>query len=74
MQSGVKPTATDGPRDFVVIPFDQVKVAPSDAEITDLLRTAARQHSETEVRAALEAGAGAGAGGRHDISRHRRER
>ena len=55
MQSGVKPTATDGPRDFVVIPFDQVKVAPSDAEITDLLRTAARQHSETEVRAALEA-------------------
>ena len=55
MQSGAKPTATDGRRDFVVIPSDQVKVAPSDAEITDLLRTAARQHSEAEVRAALEA-------------------
>ncbi len=55
MQSGVKPTATDGRRDFVVIPSDQVQVAPSDAEITDLLRTAARQHSEAEVRAALEA-------------------
>lgn len=55
MQSGVKPTATDGRRDFVVIPSDQVRVAPSDAEITDLLRTAARQHSEAEVRAALEA-------------------
>ncbi len=55
MQSGVKPTATDGRRDFVVIPSDQVKVAPSDAEITDLLRTAARQHSEAEVRVALEA-------------------
>jgi hypothetical protein len=56
MQTSAKPNATDR-RDFVVIPSDQVKVAPSDAEITDLLRAAARQHSETEVRAALEADA-----------------
>jgi hypothetical protein len=58
MQSGVKPTATEDRRDFVEIPSDQVRVAPSDAEITDLLRAAARQHSESEVRAALEAEAG----------------
>jgi len=54
MQTSAKPKATDR-RDFIVIPSDQVQVAPSDAEITDLLRAAARQHSEAEVRAALEA-------------------
>ena len=52
MQTGVMPKATDDRRDFVVIPSDQVGVAPSDAEITDLLRAAARQHSEAGVRAA----------------------
>ncbi len=45
MQSGVKPKATDDPHDFVVVPSDQVRVAPSDAEITDLLRAAARHQS-----------------------------
>ena len=50
MQSGVKPKANDDGRDFVVIPSDQVRVAPSDAEITDLLRAAARQHSEGGAR------------------------
>jgi hypothetical protein len=58
MQTSAKPTTTDDRRDFVVIPPDQVRVAPSDAEISDLLRAAARQHSEAEVRAALEAEAG----------------
>ncbi|WP_298261780.1 hypothetical protein [Bradyrhizobium sp.] len=52
MQTGPKPKANDDRRDFVVIPSDQVRVAPSDAEITDLLRAAARQHSEAGVRAA----------------------
>ena len=52
MQSGVKPKANDDGRDFVVIPSDQVRVAPSDAEITDLLRAAARQHSEGGTRVA----------------------
>jgi hypothetical protein len=51
MQTGAKPKATDDRRDFVVIPPDQVRVAPSDAEITDLLRAAARHHSEAGVRA-----------------------
>lgn len=51
MQTGAKPKATDDRRDFVVIPPDQVRVAPSDAEITDLLRAAARNHSEAGVRA-----------------------
>jgi hypothetical protein len=45
MPTGVKPKATDS-HDFVVIPSDQVRVAPSDAEITDLLRAAARHQSE----------------------------
>jgi hypothetical protein len=52
MQTGAKPKATDDCRDFVVIPSDQVRVAPSDAEITDLLRAAARQHSEAGAPAA----------------------
>jgi hypothetical protein len=51
MPTGVKPKATDS-HDFVVIPSDQVRVAPSDAEITDLLRAAARQNSEAGPRAA----------------------
>ncbi len=46
MQSTAKTKRTDDPHDFVVVPSDQVKVAPSDAEITDLLRAAARR-SET---------------------------
>ena len=50
MPTGVKPKATDQ-HDFVVIPSDQVQVAPSDAEITDLLRAAARHHSEAGPRA-----------------------
>jgi hypothetical protein len=52
MQSTAKRKATDDPHDFVVIPSDQVQVAPSDAapsdtELTDLLRAAARQRSES---------------------------
>ncbi len=54
MQSGVKPKANDDRGDFVVIPSDQVRVAPSDAEITDLLRAAARQHSEAGARVASD--------------------
>jgi hypothetical protein len=59
MQGKAKPAAADDRRDFIVIPSDQVRVAPSDAEITDLLRAAARQHSEAEGRAALETQAAA---------------
>jgi hypothetical protein len=49
MPTGVKPKATDDPHDFVVVSSDQVRVAPSDTdELTDLLRAAARHHSESE--------------------------
>ena len=51
MQASATPKTTDDRRDFIVIPSDQVRVAPSDAEITDLLRAAARQHSEAGSRA-----------------------
>jgi hypothetical protein len=54
MQTGVKPKATENSRDFVVVPSDQVKVAPSDAEITNLLRAAARHHSEAGARVASD--------------------
>jgi len=53
----VTPKATDNPHDFVVVPSDQVRVAPSDAEITDLLRAAARHHSEATTRAASDSAA-----------------
>jgi len=52
MQSTAKPQRAGEPRDFVVVPSDQVKVVPSDAEITDLLRAAARR-SETGGGAAF---------------------
>jgi len=48
MQSTAKRKATDDPHDFVVVSADQVRVAPSDHdELTDLLRAAARHHSES---------------------------
>ena len=52
MQASAKPKSAEDRRDFVVIPSDQVRVAPSDAEISDLLRAAARQHSEVGAHAA----------------------
>jgi hypothetical protein len=54
MQASAKPKSAEDRRDFVVIPSDQVRVAPSDAEISDLLRAAARQHSEAGVHAAAD--------------------
>jgi hypothetical protein len=50
MQSSLKPKPTDDPHDYVVIPPDAVRVAPSDDEISDLLRAAARQHSDGKAR------------------------
>jgi hypothetical protein len=49
MQSSLKPKPTDDPHDFVVIPSDAIRVAPSDDEISDLLRAAARQHSDPKT-------------------------
>jgi hypothetical protein len=56
MQSSLKPKPADDPHDCVVIPPDAVRVAPSDAtpsddEISNLLRAAARQHSDVQTGA-----------------------
>src|SRR5436305_1188003 len=48
MQSNLNRKTTDDPHDFVVVPSDHVRVAPSDDEISDLLRTAARQHADSQ--------------------------
>ena len=49
MQSKLNRKQTDDPHDFVVIRSDDVRVAPSDEEISDLLRTAARQHADSQA-------------------------
>ena len=54
MHSSPNRKTTDDPHDFVVVPPDHVRVGPSDAEISDLLRAAARQHADQT------AGAGSG--------------
>lgn len=69
MQSGVKPKATDDPHDFVVVPSDQVRVAPSDAEITDLLRAAARRPIRRPRRFQFF-NSGLRAGRRYEVSRY----
>src|SRR5881394_2474651 len=48
MQSNLNRRQTDDPHDFVVVPSDHVRVAPSDEQISDLLRTAARQHADSQ--------------------------
>jgi hypothetical protein len=48
MHSSLNRKTTDDPHDFVVVPSDHVRVAPSDDEISDLLRTAARQHADQQ--------------------------
>ena len=50
MQSSLKPKQTDDPHDFLVVPPDAVRVAPSDDEISDLLRAAVRQHSDFQAK------------------------
>ena len=54
MHSSPNRKTTDDPHNFVVVPPDHVRVGPSDAEISDLLRAAARQHADQT------AGAGSG--------------
>jgi len=50
MQPTLKPKQADDPHDFVVVPPDAVRVAPSDDEISDLLRAAARHHSDAQAK------------------------
>jgi hypothetical protein len=48
MHSTLNQKPADDPHDFVVVPTDHVQVAPSDDEISDLLRAAARQRAESQ--------------------------
>lgn len=54
MQSTLTPKANDDPHDVVVVAPDAVRVAPSDDEISELLRGAARHRVDPQVRAAPE--------------------
>jgi hypothetical protein len=51
MHSTLTAKPSDDPHDFVVVPPDAVRVAPSDDEISDLLQQAARHRSDTQTRA-----------------------
>src|SRR5271167_4505041 len=50
MHSTLKPKQTDDPHDFVVVPPDAIGVAPTDDEISDLLRAAARQRCDAQAK------------------------
>jgi hypothetical protein len=51
MRSTLNPRAADDPCDFVVVPPDMVRVVPSDDELSDVLRDAARRLGNTPARA-----------------------
>ena len=57
MDSKLNRKTTDDPHDFVVVAPDSVGVAPSDEEISDLLRAAARQRVDSKGGDAPEADA-----------------
>jgi hypothetical protein len=54
MHSTQQPKPTDDPHDVIVVAPDAVRVAPSDDEISDLLRAAARQRSDSQGRKAAD--------------------
>ena len=58
MHSTLIPKANDDPHDVVVVAPDAVRVAPSDDEISELLRGAARHRADAQVRAAPDSSAG----------------
>lgn len=72
MDSKLNRKTTDDPHDFVVVAPDSVGVAPSDEEISDLLRAAARQRVELEGRRCAR-GRRIGSIGRHHVSCNRRQ-
>src|SRR5664279_6308984 len=59
MHSTLTPKANDDPHDVVVVAPDAVRVAPSDDEISELLRGAARHRPDVETRAEPDSFAGA---------------
>jgi hypothetical protein len=58
MHSTLNPKPTDDPHDIVVVAPDDVRVAPAEEELSNLLRQAARHHSpqQTHARSDLAAG------------------
>jgi hypothetical protein len=51
MHSTVNPPLSDDPHDFVVVPPDAVRVVPSDDELSDVLRDAARRLGDPQAHA-----------------------
>jgi hypothetical protein len=58
MHSSLNPKPTDDPHDIVAVAPDDVRVAPAEEELSNLLRQAARHHSpqQTHARSDLAAG------------------
>jgi hypothetical protein len=50
MHSTLNPKPIDDPHDFVVVAPDDVRVAPAEEELSNLLRQAARHHSGPQTR------------------------
>jgi hypothetical protein len=59
MDSTQKPKQTDDPHDFLVVAPDDVRVAPSDEELSNLLRNAARHLSDPQTHRGSDVAAGA---------------
>jgi hypothetical protein len=59
MDSTQKPKQTDDPHDFLVVAPDDVRVAPSDEELSNLLRNAARHLSDPQIHRGSDVAAGA---------------
>jgi hypothetical protein len=58
MDSTLKPKQTDDPHDFLVVAPDDVRVAPSDEELSNLLRNAARHLSDPQTHRGSDVAAG----------------
>jgi hypothetical protein len=54
MHSTVNPQLNDDPHDFVVVPPDAVRVVPSDDELSDVLRDAARRLGDPQAHAGTD--------------------
>src|SRR5216683_293839 len=58
MHSTLNPKPTDDPHDIVVVAPDDVRVAPAEEELSNLLRQAARHHSPQQTHAGSDLAAG----------------
>jgi hypothetical protein len=56
--STLNPKPTDDPHDFLVVAPDVARVVPSEEELSNLLREAARHHSDPQTRTASDLPAG----------------